>query len=102
MLFYLYILQSESTGKYYVGYTTDPWKRLMEHNTAEHNTYTSKHRPWKLVALFKISESENEAIRIERFIKKQKSRTFIQMLIDTEFQPEGYLAQMVRVPKLRD
>jgi putative endonuclease len=101
--FYLYILYSSSANKYYVGYTTDYQKRLSEHNTQEYfNTYTSKFRPWALAAVFQVGSNESEALGLERFIKKQKSRRLIEQLIDTNFIPAGKLAQLVRVPHLRD
>ena len=74
----------------------------MEHNTKPFNTYTSKYRPWVLAAVFECSEDESQAIRIERFIKKQKSRKLIEKLIDPGYLPNGYLAQLVRVPHMRD
>ena len=78
--------------KYNVGYSLNPWKRIIEHNTSSHNTFTSKYRPWELVALFMIGDSENEAIKLERFIKKQKSQVLIRKLIDQTIIPTGLLA----------
>ncbi len=101
-MFYLYILYSESFDKYYVGYTKDITRRLEEHNNIKFNTFTHKYRPWKLSALFAISENKREAIKLERFIKNQKSRELIQKLIDSSFKPTGKLAQLVRVPYVRD
>ena len=49
-MFYIYILFSSTSKKYYVGYSNDPQRRVLEHNTKPFNTYTSKHRPWNLVA----------------------------------------------------
>ncbi len=98
MPFYIYILHSENAGKFYVGYSQDPWKRLIEHNTVEHLTYTSKYRPWQLKAVFYVGENESEAIKMERFIKKQKSRVLLENLINPKFQPSEKLAQLVRVP----
>ena len=101
-MFYIYIIYSPAADKYYVGYSSDPQRRLIEHNTKPFNTYTSKHRPWILKVWFECSESEQEAILIERFIKKQKSRKLIEQLRDHTFIPSGILAQLVRVPHLRD
>ncbi|RYE30299.1 MAG: GIY-YIG nuclease family protein, partial [Sphingobacteriales bacterium] len=42
-MFYIYILYSPSADKFYVGYSTDPIRRLVEHNSTPHDTYTSKH-----------------------------------------------------------
>ncbi|MCX6353199.1 MAG: GIY-YIG nuclease family protein [Bacteroidetes bacterium] len=100
-MYYLYILYSEPSDLYYVGYTNDFERRLMEHNTSDRNTFTSKHRPWILAASLSISDNEAEAMRIEKFIKKQKSRKFLESLIDAK-EMSGILAQLVRVPKLRD
>ena len=101
-MYYIYILYSDVAAKYYVGYTDEPQRRLVEHNTKPFNTYTSKYRPWILKAVFECNEKEAEAIKIERFIKKQKSRKLIEQLIDEKFTPSGYLAQLVRVPWVRD
>jgi putative endonuclease len=102
MPFYIYILYSENANKFYIGYSHNPWKRLNEHNTVEHLTYTSKFRPWQLKAVFIAGENEGEAIKIERFIKKQKSRLLLEKLVDPNYKPEAKLAQLVRVPHVRD
>jgi len=101
-MFYIYIIYSPSADKYYVGYSNDPIRRLIEHNSSPFDTYTSKHRPWILKAYFECSDSESEAIRMERFIKRQKSRKLIEQLCDPGFIPSGILAQLVRVPDVRD
>ena len=101
MQFYIYILWSEVSDIYYVGYTSDYEKRLLEHNTSVNRTFTSKHRPWLLRAVFSCGNNESEAIRMERFIKRQKSRKLIEKLI-AEDGFTGGLARLVRVPYLRD
>ena len=101
-MFYIYILQSQKSSHFYCGYSDDPWRRVIEHNTKPFNTYTSKYRPWSLAAVFECGEEESDAIRIERFIKKQKSRKLIEKLIERSFIPTGVLAQLVRVPHVRD
>jgi putative endonuclease len=102
-MYFIYILYSIPANKYYVGYTTDIDNRLHQHNNQEHfNTFTSKYRPWMVRALFSCGNNESEAIQIERFIKKQKSRTLLEHLTNKEFVPTGRLAQLVRVPHLRD
>ncbi len=59
-----------------------------------------------LKAIFACAENEGEVIKLERFIKKQKSRIMIEKLIDPSFNPEGVLAlpkvREVRVPHVRD
>jgi putative endonuclease len=85
-----------------VGYSNDPHRRLIEHNITSINSFTAKHRPWRLKAIFACGENEGDAIKLERFIKKQRSRAMIEKLIDPAFMPTGHLAQLVRVPHLRD
>ena len=98
---YLYVLYSAKSDKYYVGYTQRPRERLYEHNNAEINTYTSKHRPWVMHGLFEVGFDKTEAIRIERFIKRQKSRKLIEKIV-LGIELNGVLSQLVRVPQLRD
>jgi len=102
MNFYIYILHSISSDKYYVGYSTDPVRRVIEHNTKPFTTFTSKYRPWDLIVYFNCGIEESVAIKLERFIKKQKSKKFIEKLCDPTFKPEGFLALLVRVPHVRD
>jgi putative endonuclease len=101
MEFYIYILYSISSNIYYVGYSNDFRKRLEQHNHSENLTFTSKHRPWELKAVYSCGKVESEAMKIEKFIKKQKSRTLIEKLI-TGGEFFGILAQLVRVPHVRD
>lgn len=100
-MYYIYILHSAGSDKYYVGYSDAPHRRIEEHNTTERNTFTSKYRPWTLSAIFECSEDRGAAMRIERFIKRQKSRALIEMMINGDAL-SGILAQLVRVPYVRD
>ena len=79
---YLYILYSPSSDKYYVGYSNDVERRINEHNNSERTTYTSKHRPWLLVAIYSCGNFESDAVKIESFIKKQKSRKLVEQLVN--------------------
>ena len=101
-MYYLYILYSNSSDKFYVGQSSDPWRRLEEHNTSPLNTFSSKHRPWVIKSIFGPFENRSEAMNLEKFIKKQKSKSLLEKLIDPEFKPSGKLAQLVRVPHVRD
>jgi putative endonuclease len=101
-MYYIYILYSPGSNRFYVGYSDNPQRRLIEHNTKSFNTYTSKRRPWILKAVFECGCIEAEAMAIERFIKKQKSRRLMEQLIVPEFIPIGALAKLVRVPHVRD
>jgi putative endonuclease len=97
---------------YYIGHTENVTKRLEEHNhPVERNKFTAKHIPWELKMSFPISESRGDAMRIEKFIKRKKSKVFINKLI-TEGANTSYIEdlfynvlkkRLVRaVPRTRD
>jgi putative endonuclease len=98
MTFFLYILFSQSTDRYYVGHSEDPNRRLSEHNFGEYHKSTTPGRPWELKAVFSIQGTRGEAMKVEAYIKKQKSRKLIERLIDPEFTPSGALVMLVRIP----
>ena len=100
-MFYIYILYSPNHDKYYVGYTQDISIRIAQHNESARNTFTSKYRPWTIAALFECSTEEAKAVQIERFIKKQKSKNLLKKLVSGQ-ELSGVLAQLVRVPHVRD
>ena len=102
-MFYIYILYSESADKFYIGYTQNPAERLMQHNHQENfNAFTRKSCPWKMKALFEATNDKTTAIKIERFKKKQTSKALLEKLCKEETTPSGILAQLVRVPNIRD
>ena len=100
-MFYLYILYSLTSDKYYVGYSDNPEKRLSEHNHNEKATYTSKHRPWISKKIIELGDHRGLAMKIEKAIKKSKSRIIIEKII-TNIKSVEELAQLVRVPMNRD
>ena len=94
-MYYIYILFSASSDKYYIGHTPDVQKRLKEHNNpSTPNKYTAKHLPWVLASFFKISSDRGEAMIVEKFIKKQKSRIFLAKLIAEKDNPK-YFEEMI-------
>jgi len=80
---YLYILQSGSSGHYYVGSATDPDRRLSQHNSNA-SAATRGKGPWTREALVSF-KSLSTAKRAEAFIKRQKSRRIIELIISEEF-----------------
>jgi putative endonuclease len=79
MAFWVYLLQSESTGRVYIGQTSDLQRRLREHNDTElgRRRYTRRLKgPWQL----RYSEehvSRSEAMRRERFLKSGQGREWL-------------------------
>jgi putative endonuclease len=90
-MFYVYILFSISSNRYYIGHTSDVIRRLKEHNNpSSFDKYSAKHLPWILSLAFQVSPIRGEAIIVERFIKRQKSRVFIENLISQKDDPEYF------------
>ena len=100
-MFYLYFLYSPHFDKYYVGYTDNYRHRLEEHNTTDRTTFTKKFRPWQIAAVFELGEDRGTAMKIEKFVKRQKSRTLIETMISGA-KLNGILPQLVRAPHVRD
>jgi|GEM_PF-5101951 len=78
---YVYILYSESAGKYYVGQTPDLETRLLFHNELSKNSYTSRYRPWTLKQAIEVPNL-SIARKMENYIKKRKSRNYLIRLIE--------------------
>jgi putative endonuclease len=96
-MYYIYFLYSEAADKYYVGHSQDPWKRLEQHLSNSGDKYTGSYDDWKLMAVFEVSSIRGEADKIEKFIKRQKSRALLKKMLDPEFKGKGVLAPLVRV-----
>ena len=78
-MFNVYILYSKTLDKYYVGYTNDLERRLVEHNRKK-GKYTDSGIPWCLVHKEEF-ELKLEAMKREKQIKQQKSRKYILSLL---------------------
>ncbi|HWU37815.1 MAG TPA: GIY-YIG nuclease family protein [Candidatus Acidoferrum sp.] len=78
MPYWVYIVQSGSTGRYYVGQTNALDQRLRRHN--EGRTEANRGRgPWRLVYQEECPTRQAAVVR-ERAIKARKSRAYIQTL----------------------
>ena len=83
--YYTYILEC-ADRTYYCGWTTDPARRLSEHNSGIGSRYTRTRRPVRMVFL-KSLPSRNEAMRLEAVIKKmtrQKKAELIRSVPDPD------------------
>jgi putative endonuclease len=81
MTCYCYILKC-ADGTYYTGWTTDPERRLKQHNKGIGAKYTSMRRPVKLVYL-EPQPNRTDAMKRELAIKKMKRVQKIKLI-------EGY------------
>jgi putative endonuclease len=83
-MFYIYILRSKLTQRYYVGSTEIVEKRLQEHNSGKSKS-TRAGIPWELI------HRESFATRSEARIQEQKikSRGIGRYLTDIKHVPSG-------------
>jgi len=78
---YLYIIYSETIRKYYVGETPNVEIRLIQHNTHHFKTnFTKVANDWK-ISLKCPCQNRAEALFLEKFIKRMKSKVFIEKVI---------------------
>lgn len=78
---FLYILYSEKLDKYYTGETPDPDIRLDLHNNHHFKkSFTNAADDWTIKLAFQTDSKEN-AVFLESFIKRMKSKKFIEKII---------------------
>lgn len=82
-MWWVYVIQSDKPrfvkgrrrpGVCYVGSTTNPARRLKQHNgnIRGGGKYTAQHRPWKPRALYGPYKNRSEAFKAEMKLKRQK------------------------------
>lgn len=69
---YVYLLRSYCDGTYYVGWTTEPVRRLGEHNAGQ-STFTRRKRPWQVVGV-EPQPTTSAAQRYERSLKRSPQK----------------------------
>ena len=79
MEYYVYVLESVSTGRYYIGQTADVSSRLVRHN-AGYVKSTKGRGPWR-VKFSKCFTTRAEAMRVEQKLKRMKSRKRVEQWI---------------------
>jgi putative endonuclease len=80
MSFWVYIIQSEASGRFYCGQTSDVERRIRQHNDpAYHFSKTTKRfeGPWRLV-WFEECITRGEAMKLEERVKKRGVKRFFQ------------------------
>ncbi|MCH7398605.1 GIY-YIG nuclease family protein [Belliella sp. DSM 107340] len=80
-MYFVYILYSAKTDRYYVGSTNDLEKRLRHHNLGLTPSTKSGSPSWELV-YHEVLANRTTALKRELEIKKKKSRKYILWLIE--------------------
>ena len=78
---YAYILLSLKDHQLYIGYSTDVFRRLEEHNRG-YNSSTEYRRPLKMI-YYEMHLSKNDAVRRERYFKTSKGKATLRQMLRT-------------------
>ncbi len=89
MAFYCYILEC-CDGSFYTGWTTNPARRLRQHNAGRGARYTRQRRPVRL-AYLEIVADRPSAMRRERALKALRHAQK-QALCSAQAEPAAALA----------
>ena len=80
MAYYLYIIQSDKDGSFYIGTTQNLDARILRHNQGR-SKYTRTKRPLNLVYVEDYPD-RSSAMKREYAIKRRKSKDYIAKLIE--------------------
>jgi putative endonuclease len=75
IMFYVYVLQSESDAGLYIGFSTDLRRRLKEHRDGK-SLATSHRGPWRLI-YYEAYLEEADALGREKYLKSGGGRRFL-------------------------
>ena len=76
---YAYVLYSHKDNKFYIGYSSDVFRRLEQHNNGE-NTSTKHRRPLKLI-FYEAYLYKEDAIRREKYFKTSKGKRALKLML---------------------
>ena len=91
---FVYILESERNGRYYVGVTSNVKKRLDMHNSGQSKS-TAPYAPYALKRVEKYSTSSEAYLR-EKFLKSKKSSKIIKLIVESS--PDALAEQEAGIP----
>ena len=75
IMFYIFVLQSESDDGLYIGFSTDLRRRIKEHK--EGRAFATSFRgPWRLI-YYEAYLEEEDALGRERYLKSGGGRRFL-------------------------
>ena len=80
MAYWVYVLYSENSARYYCGSTSNLEKKIAQHNHPDFDaakTTTRFKGPWDLVWSEEMN-SKTEALKRERWIKKRGIKRFLE------------------------
>lgn len=84
---FVYLLESETTKRWYTGYSTDIYKRVDAHN--EHmNVSTAHGGPWKLI-YYEAYLEKMDALKREKFLKSGSGHRYVKKQLAHYFKTKS-------------
>jgi len=78
MFYYVYILQN-LIGNFYIGFTSNLKKRIVQHNSDK--VFSTRNKgPWKLI-FYEAYLNKYDALRREKYLKSTKGRTTVKTML---------------------
>jgi predicted GIY-YIG superfamily endonuclease len=78
-IYFIYLLESEKSGVWYIGLSSDPQTRLMQHNQGK-SKFTSGHIPWKLLYSEKAGDLKNARAK-EKYYKSAAGKRKLKKIL---------------------
>ena len=82
-LYYVYVLLSKKDNKFYIGYTCNLKKRLLEHNQGK--VLSTKYRLPLILVYFEASKNKYDVIKREKYFKTGFGRRFLKNRLENYF-----------------
>ena len=76
-MYYVYILYSKKSKKFYIGLTDDVERRIQEHNSPDNRGWTKKFQPW-IISYFEAYLTASEA-RIRELSLKHHGKAWTEL-----------------------
>lgn len=74
-MFYVYVIESQVGAGWYIGFSLDPYQRVITHNSGG-NASTKRLRPWKLI-YYEAYLLKADALGRERFLKSGSGHRYL-------------------------
>jgi putative endonuclease len=85
-MYYVYVLLSESDGNFYIGFTSDLKRRMIEHQNGESKS-TKHRRPLELI-YYEACRSHLDAMKREKYLKTTYGHRYLKNRLSNHIKSE--------------
>lgn len=85
-MYYVYVLKSEKDGNYYIGYTSNLEKRIVEHNDGVSKS-TSYRWPLELI-YYEASRNIKDAMHREKYLKTTYGHRYLKSRLKIDMETD--------------